>query len=117
MDVVTKINGYQAGVSDAIYDYQNGGVYNPVGSCLPCHSQDYWNDFHQGYDHQWGSYQSQDSTQGTWVNVINSPGAYVSTNQESNQQQNPLQQLAHVACGLLNCQQGPGYQGGYGPGE
>jgi hypothetical protein len=46
-------NGYYAGISDAVYDHDNGLVYNPVGQCLPCHSQVYWDGFHHGYDTQW----------------------------------------------------------------
>jgi hypothetical protein len=44
--------GYNAGMADAVYDHQNNLVYNPIGNCLPCHSQDYWNNFRQGYEHQ-----------------------------------------------------------------
>jgi hypothetical protein len=62
-------NGYSAGISDAVYDDDNGLVYNPVGQCLPCHSQVYWDGFHQGYDTQWNSYQVQ--TQNTDQRVNN----------------------------------------------
>ena len=31
--------GYSAGISDAVYDHDNSLAYNPVGNCLPCHSQ------------------------------------------------------------------------------
>lgn len=105
-------DGYQAGVSDAVYDVQNNLAYQPYGSCLPCHSQDYWSNFHQGYDHYWNSHQQQESTQGTSIN-INGNNNYVNTAQYNNQQQNPLQQIAHLACGFVNCNgQGPG---DYGP--
>jgi hypothetical protein len=102
-------DAYQAGISDAVYDHQQNLAYNPIGSCVPCHSQNYWDNFHQGYDHQWQSYQTQESTQGSSINVINSPNAYVNTNQVSGQQQNPLQQLGHLACNIVNCNSG--YQG------
>jgi hypothetical protein len=62
-------NGYSAGISDAVYDHDNGLVYNPVGQCLPCHSQVYWDGFHHGYDTQWNSYQVQ--TQNTDQRVNN----------------------------------------------
>jgi len=52
-------NGFYAGQQDAIYDHDNNLVYNPVGSCIPCHSEVYWHAFHQGYDAQWNQYQSQ----------------------------------------------------------
>ncbi len=96
-------NGWQAGLQDAIYDHDNSLSYNPVGSCYSCHSELYWSGFHGGYDQQCGSYQFQQSSQGASINVINSPGAYVSTNQYSNQQQNPLQGLGHSVCEFSNC--------------
>jgi hypothetical protein len=43
-------NGYNAGISDAVYDHNNGLAYNPVGNCLPCHSQVYWDGFRHGHD-------------------------------------------------------------------
>jgi hypothetical protein len=79
-------SGYQAGISDAIYDHDNNLAYNPIGQCLSCHSELYWHGFHQGYDHQWNSYQTQESTQGTSIN-INGNNNYVSTNQYSGQNQ------------------------------
>jgi hypothetical protein len=45
-------SGYQAGISNAIYDHDNNLAYNPIGQCLSCHSELYWHAFHQGYDHQ-----------------------------------------------------------------
>jgi hypothetical protein len=45
-------NGFYAGQQDAIYDHDNNLVYNPVGTCIPCHSELYWHAFHQGYDAQ-----------------------------------------------------------------
>jgi hypothetical protein len=52
-------NGYRAGIADAVYDHDNNLAYNPVGQCLPCHSEVYWDGFHHGYDTQWNSYQVQ----------------------------------------------------------
>jgi hypothetical protein len=96
--------GFSDGVSDAVYDHQNNLAYNPIGSCIPCHSEDYWNNFRSGYDDKWNSFQSQDSNQMTKIN-INGNNNYVTTNQESNQQQSPLQQLTHTVCGIINCNQ------------
>jgi len=98
-------NGLSAGEQEAIYDHENQIAYNPYPQS--CQSDIYQNAFHEGYDQQWQSYQSQKSTQGESVNVVNSPGAYVSVNQNSEQQQNPLQQLAHTVCGFINCNQQP----------
>jgi hypothetical protein len=94
---------YCQGERDAQYDHQNNLVYNPYPQC--CHSEFYQHAFHQGYDDRWNSFQSQESSQGTSINVENSPGAYVVSNQYSNQQQNPLQQLAHTVCRFINCNQ------------
>lgn len=108
--------GYCAGEQDAIFDLQNNMPYQPQGNCLPCHSQDYWDNFHQGYNSYWNSHQQQESTQGSSINIYGNNN-YVSTNQYSNQQQNPLQQLAHLACGFTNCggNSGPYYgQTAYG---
>jgi hypothetical protein len=96
--------GYNAGIADAVYDHQNNLAFNPVGSCIPCHGQDYWNNFRSGYDDKWNSFQSQDSNQMTKIN-INGNNNYVTTNQESNQRQSPLQQLTHTVCGIINCNQ------------
>jgi len=52
-------SAYNAGTADAVYGYQNGLAYNPVGSCLPYHSPQYWNNFRQGYDAQWNTSQKQ----------------------------------------------------------
>ena len=48
--------------------------------------------------------QQQESTQGSSVNVNNSPAAYVSVNQNQGQTQNQLTQLGHDLCNLINCQ-------------
>jgi len=79
-------NGLGAGEQEAIYDHENQIAYNPYPQS--CQSDVYQHAFHEGYDRQWNSYQSQESTQGASVNVVNSPGAYVSVNQNSEQQQN-----------------------------
>jgi hypothetical protein len=94
---------YCQGERDAVYDHTQGLVYNPTPAC--CHSEFYQQAFHQGYDDKWNSYQSQESSQGTSINVENSPGAYVVSNQYSSQTQNPLQQLAKTVCGFINCNQ------------
>lgn len=64
--------------------------YNPIGNCLSCHSKLYWHAFHQGYDQQWNSYQNQESTQGTSINIYGN-NSYVNTAQYSGQnQQGPV---------------------------
>ncbi|HYA84637.1 MAG TPA: hypothetical protein VEH06_14495 [Candidatus Bathyarchaeia archaeon] len=80
-------NGYQAGIADAVYDHNQGLVYNPYPQC--CHSQIYSDDFKRGYDQQWNTYQSQEqqTTQHSNIYINNSPGAYVNTAQSSNQGQ------------------------------
>jgi hypothetical protein len=78
-------DGYYQGQQDAIWDHNQGYQYNPTPAC--CHSEDFDQQFHRGYDSQWNSYQVQNSEQRTNVNVINSPGAYVNTEQSSNQGQ------------------------------
>jgi len=80
-------NGYNAGISDAIYDHTNNLVYNPVGQCLSCHSQVYWNGFHKGYDAQWNTYQS--INQGTSINIYGNHN-YVNTAQNSGQSSGPV---------------------------
>ena len=62
-------DGYNAGIADAIYDHQNGLAYNPIGNCLSCHSPDYWNNFRQGYQHQWDNYQNTQQTVNNYVTV------------------------------------------------
>jgi len=77
-----------------------GGYYAPVvklseykaATSGPCHSEFYWHNFHQGYDAQWSQYQSQNTEQNTNVYVNNSPGAYVNTAQNSNQEQGQSQE-------------------------
>ncbi len=72
---------YFQGEQDGIYDHEHGLVYNPVGQCSTCNGED----FENGYSAGWS--QSQESSQGAEVNVVNSPGAQVSVNQGSNQGQ------------------------------
>lgn len=105
---------YCAGERDAVYDLQNNLQYQPYGSCLPCHSEEYWHNFRQGYDHKWNSYQSQETNQGSSISIYGNNN-YVSTIQASSQQQSPLQQLAHTVCGLINCNQPLPQQTGWGP--
>jgi hypothetical protein len=104
-------NGFYAGQQDAIYDHTNNLVYNPVGQCLECHSQVYWSGFHHGYDQQWNTYQSQETTQGTSINIYGNNN-YVSTNQNSGQSQGAglPQLIGHGLCSL-------GFQGSCGYGE
>ena len=79
------------GQRDAIYDHDNNLVYNPYPQC--CHSEYFRQAFHEGYDNQWNTYQSQEqnSNQHTNIYINNSPGAYVNTEQTSgqNQEQEP----------------------------
>jgi hypothetical protein len=76
-------DAYAAGQQDAQYDHQQGLQYNPTPLC--CHSDEWSNQFRQGYDTQWNQYQSQTAN----VNVENSPGAVVNVGQTSNQNQGP----------------------------
>ena len=77
------------------YQQQNNLAYSPVG-CATCG---------EGYQHQ----TDQTVKQGTSINVVNSPGATVSTNQESSQQMAPLQHLVQGLCTItgVNCAQAP----------
>jgi hypothetical protein len=103
-------NGFNSGQQQAIYDHESNVAYNPYPES--CQSDVYQHGYHEGYSQQWNSYQQQESTQGSSVNVVNSPGATVSVNQESSQLQNPLQQLVHAACGFINCNPQPqSYEG------
>jgi len=97
-------NGYSAGISDAVYDHDNNLQYNPIGQCLSCHSQVYWDGFHQGYDKQWNIYQS--TSQSTNIYINNSPGAYVNTDQNSGQSSGSNPNPSSSGCGW----------GGPGPG-
>jgi hypothetical protein len=73
------------GQQDGIWDHSHGLVYNPVGQCSTCTGDD----FARGYSDGWNSYQSQESTQGAEVDVVNSPGAEVNVGQSSGQSQGP----------------------------
>jgi hypothetical protein len=79
-------NGYYAGIQDAIYDHENNSVYTDQPSCLSCHSQLYLDGFKHGYDQQWNSYQNQESTQGTSINIYGNNN-YVNTTQNNEQSQ------------------------------
>jgi len=81
-------NGYNAGIADAIYDHTNNLVYNPVGQCLPCHSEIYWNGFHHGYDKQWNTYTEQSVSQGTSINIYGNHN-FVNVAQDSGQNSGP----------------------------
>ena len=117
-------NGYDSGQQEATYDHTNNLQYNPIGNCIPCHSQLYWNGFHQGYDQQWNSYsQEQSSTQGASINIYGNNYGTASIGQ-SNTQGQSLGQLPHIiGQGLCNLgfssgcayAQGQGQQGGYNP--
>jgi len=78
--------GYNAGLADAVYDHNNNLQYNPVGNCLSCHSQDYWNNFKQGYDTQWKTYQSSQQTVNNYV-TVNGDGNDVNINNRQNSDQ------------------------------
>jgi len=62
-------NPYVAGQQDAVYDSTHGLAYHPMAAC--CHSDDYDQQFAQGYNTDWNQYQSQSAN----INVENSPGA------------------------------------------
>jgi hypothetical protein len=96
-------DGYNAGIADAVYDHQNNLVYNPIGNCLPCHSQDYWNNFHQGYQHQWDTYQSTHQTVNNYV-TVNGNGNDVNINNRENSDQslNEQQPQSEGCCGWNN---------------
>src|SRR5215467_14913916 len=76
-------NPYVAGQQDAVYDSTHGLAYHPFAAC--CHDDDWNSQFHSGYDQKWSQSQSQTSN----VEVNNSPGAVVSVNQQSTQDQGP----------------------------
>jgi hypothetical protein len=118
---------YYAGQQDAQYDQQNGLAYNPVGSCVPCHSPDYWNNFRQGYDSVYQQQnQEQKSTQGAAINIYGNNN-YASIGQSNSQGQSALSGLPHlIGQGLCNLGisqscgyevSGSGGQGGYGGGQ
>lgn len=90
----------QPQVNNCCDNGQDGYQSSDIGQCCG-------QDFGQGY-HQ----TDQTSKQGTSINVINSPGATVSTNQESNQQLQPLQHLVQGPCTItaVNCAQAQPYQ-------
>jgi hypothetical protein len=79
-------SGYSAGVGDVIYDHDNNLQYNPIGQCLSCHSELYWNGFHEGYDKQWNSYNYQLTREQVSIYGNNN---YVNTDQNSGQSSSP----------------------------
>jgi hypothetical protein len=97
-------DAYKAGISDAVYDHQNGLSYNPIGNCLSCHSPDYWNNFRQGYEHQWNTYQNTHQTVNNYV-TINGNGNDVNINNRQNSDQSSLneqQPQSEGCCGWNN---------------
>jgi len=113
-------NGWSAGLQDAIYDHDNSLQYNPVGSCLPCHTEIYWHGFHAGYDKQWNSYTTnteQTTNQGSSINIYGNNN-YVSTNQYSSQSAgNILKSIGQGLCNLAGgCGSGSGTNAGVAPG-
>jgi hypothetical protein len=119
-------NGYSAGIADAVYDHDNNLAYNPVGQCLSCHSQVYWDGFHKGYDQQWSSYtvnttQEQSSTQGASINIYGNNYGDVSVGQSNTQGQTAglghiISNIGQGLCHLISCgvgQQQVGYGGQY----
>jgi len=102
-------NGYSTGIADAVYDHSNGLAYNPVGQCLPCHSELYWNGFHEGYDKQWNTYNYQSTNQGTSINIYGN-GNYVNTDQNSAQSSSPPElpafPIKQGLCGSFGCESG-----------
>jgi hypothetical protein len=120
-------NGYNVGIADAIYDHDNNLAYNPVGQCLQCHSQEYWDNFKQGYDSQWSSYtsteQTQSSTQGASITIYGNNYGDVSVGQSNNQGQTALAGLPHLIgqglCHLVgsSCDNGGGQQVEYVGGQ
>jgi len=95
-------NGWSAGLQDAVYDHDNSLQYNPVGSCLPCHSGLFWQGFKAGYDKQWNTYTTtnteQTTSQGSSINIYGNNN-YVSTNQYSSQG-NILKSIGQGLCNL-----------------
>jgi len=78
-------NGYYAGQQDAIYDHDHNLVYNPQPQVNVYHPVGYADQFRQGYDNQWNSYQSQTSS----VYINNSPGPSVRVGQNAANNQGP----------------------------
>ena len=105
------------GQQDAVYDSTHGLAYHPMAAC--CHSDDYNQQFAQGYNAEWNQYQSQSAN----VNVENSPGAVVSVNQKSNQDQisrcgnhcpcsgscDSGSSCSSDSCGVWSCDSGYGF--------
>ena len=100
-------DGFDQGIADATYDHQNGLTYNPIGNCLSCHSPDYWNNFREGYQHQWDTYQSTHQTVNNYVTVNgNGNDVNINNHQSSDQlsSQEPWNGQPQGCCGVT----GPG---------
>ena len=91
--------GYYAGQQDAIYDHDHNLVYNPQPQQVNIyHPAGYDEQFRQGYDNQWNSYQSQSSS----VYINNSPGARVNVDQSAGSNEGPQQQQSEpIGCGFV----------------
>jgi len=104
-------DGYYAGQQDAQYDHAKGNPYNPIAAC--CHP-DYWNSqFHQGYDTQWNTYQSQNTEQKTSVNIYGNDN-YVNVGQTNHQRQDQSQGPS-PATPVVGCGDNGPCSGGNGP--
>jgi hypothetical protein len=99
-------DGYNAGIADAVYDHQNNLVYNPIGKCLSCHSQDYWNNFRQGYEHQWNTYLNTHQTVNNYV-TVNGNGNDVNINNRQNSDQSSLNEQQPQSEGCCGWNNGP----------
>jgi hypothetical protein len=99
-------DGYNDGIADAVYDHQNNLLYNPIGKCSPCHSQDYWNNFRQGYEHQWNTYQSTHQTVNNYV-TVNGDGNDVNINNRQNSDQSVLNEQQPQSEGCCGWNNGP----------
>src|SRR5215831_19953579 len=68
-------NPYVAGQQDAIYDHNNGNAYHPMAAC--CHSDDYDQQFAQGYNTEWNQYQSQSANVNVEVSLDSVGNSFV----------------------------------------
>jgi len=68
-------NPYLAGQQDASYDHTNNLQYNPVAAC--CHSDDYDQQFAQGYNAEWNQYQSQSANVNVEVSLDSVGNSFV----------------------------------------
>ena len=83
-------NGWTHGIADAQYDHQNNLVYNAGPACDSCHTPLYLDGFRHGYNQQWNTYQNTEQnsqqTVNNYINVKNSPGAYILNDRQNNDQ-------------------------------